>query len=215
MSSGADGPGERDEENRIGTPDMWAAMHDRAAILRAVLDAYVLPLDGYHGVAHWARVLENGPKIAEPAGADREVVTLFALFHDSRRRNEDWDPEHAARGAELARSLRGRLAHLDDERFALLDQACRLHTEGLTVGHPTALACWDADRLDLGRVGITPEPHRLGTASGRALIGWAHRRAIASHEPAGVLASWKSKGRAERPSRVASRPNRCETDDRR
>ncbi len=36
-----------------------------ALILRAVLDEYVLPWDGDHGIAHWARVLENGLRLAE------------------------------------------------------------------------------------------------------------------------------------------------------
>ena len=107
-------------------------------------------------------MLENGLRIAEANGADREVVTLFALFHDSRRVNEDQDDGHGLRGGELARSLRGQLVHLDDDRFDLLFEACRLHTEGHTVGDRTLLACWDADRLDLGRVGITPT--RTGSA---------------------------------------------------
>ncbi len=165
-------------------------MHDFVAIMRAILDGYPLPLHGTHGVAHWARVLENGLRITEANGADPEVVTLFALFHDSRRVNEDRDDDHGLRGGELARSLRGELVHLDDDRFALLFEACRLHTDGLTVGDRTLLACWDADRLDLGRVGITPEPHRLGTKAARKLLGWAHLRAIERYEPTTVLSSW-------------------------
>lgn len=53
-----------------------SAVHDLAAILGAILDGYILPVDGFHGVVHWARVLENGLRIAEANGADREVVTL-------------------------------------------------------------------------------------------------------------------------------------------
>jgi uncharacterized protein len=165
-------------------------MHDLPAIIRVILGGYVLPVRGYHGVVHWARVLENGLRIAEADGADKEVVTLFALFHDSRRVNEDRDDDHGLRGAELARSLRGELVHLDDGRFDLLFEACRLHTDGQTVGDRTLLACWDADRLDLGRVGITPDPRRLGTKAGRNLLGWAHVRALEGHEPVAVLASW-------------------------
>jgi uncharacterized protein len=165
-------------------------MHDLAAIMRAILDGYPLPLHGPHGVAHWGRVLENGLRIAGTNGADPEVVTLFALFHDSRRVNEDRDDGHGLRGGELARSLRGELVHLDDDRFDLLFEACRLHTDGLTAGDRTLLACWDADRLDLGRVGVTPDPHRLGTRAARKLLPWAHLRAIEAHEPTAVLASW-------------------------
>jgi uncharacterized protein len=169
---------------------MSAELHDLPVIMAAILKGYVLPVRGLHGVVHWARVMENGLRIAETNGADREVVTLFALFHDSRRVNEYVDDGHGLRGGELARSLRGKLIHLDDDRFELLFEACRLHTDGLTVGDPTLLACWDADRLDLGRVGTTPSPRYLGTTESRELLRWSHARAIADHEPAAVLAAW-------------------------
>ena len=118
-------------------------------------------------------------------------MRLFALFHDARRVNEHRDHGHGTRGGELARTLRGSLLHLDDARFDLLYEACRLHTDGHTTGDPTLLACWDADRLDLGRVGIVPVPTRLCTDRARELLPWAHGRAIADHAPAEVLASWQ------------------------
>jgi hypothetical protein len=52
------------------------------------------------------------------------------------------------------------------------------------------LTCWNADRLDRGRVGITPDPRRLGTDAARNLLAWAHERAIEEHEPGQVLTSW-------------------------
>ena len=74
-------------------------MHDYRAIMSAILEGYALPPRGYHGVLHWARVTENGLRIAEDNGADLEVVKLFALFHDSRRINEQIDDGHGgARG---------------------------------------------------------------------------------------------------------------------
>jgi uncharacterized protein len=164
--------------------------HDYATILNTILESYALPPRGEHGVVHWARVLENGLRVADVTGADREVVTLFALFHDSRRVNQHRDDNHGLRGGEFARSLRGALVHLDDERFELLFDACRLHTDGLTTGHPTWLACWDADRLDLARVGITPDPLRLCTDAARLLLPWASARARSGHEPREVLAAW-------------------------
>ena len=36
-------------------------------------------------------------------------------------------------------------------------------------GEPTIDACFDADRLDLGRVGITPDPNKMATAKGKEL----------------------------------------------
>lgn len=165
-------------------------MHDYPAIMTAIRDGYALPFDGDHGVIHWARVLENGVRIAESTGADLEVVRLFALFHDSRRINEYRDDGHGLRGGEFARSLRGSLVHLDDARFELLFEACRLHTDGHTDGDATLQACWDADRLDLGRVGITPRPHRLCTRAARELLEWTHDRAVSGHVPKDVLAEW-------------------------
>ena len=35
------------------------------------------------------------------------------------------------------------------------------HSDGHTLADVTAMTCWDADRLDLGRVGIRPHPQRL------------------------------------------------------
>ncbi len=66
---------------------------------------YNLPLGGIHGVAHWARVLVNGRRLAGETGADPTVVGLFAVFHDARRHNEGYDPENGNRGAILARAL--------------------------------------------------------------------------------------------------------------
>jgi len=160
------------------------------AILRAILPGYALPVRCHHGLAHWARVLENGWRVAAANGADRDVVALFAAFHDSRRVNESRDDGHGLRGAELARSLRGTLVHLDDARFELLFEACRLHTDGFTAGDPTLQACWDADRLDLARVGITPRPELLCTDAARELLEWANGRARGDYQPAAVLAAW-------------------------
>jgi uncharacterized protein len=165
-------------------------LHDLPAITGEILDGYTLPPGGYHGVVHWARVLENGLRIADSTGADREIVTLFALFHDARRVNEHVDHDHGLRGGELALTLRGRLVHLDDGRFETLYEACRLHTHGHTTADPTMMTCWDADRLDLGRVGITPRPDRLCTPAGRELLQWADQRAVSGYVPEGVLSEW-------------------------
>ncbi|MGC3969149.1 MAG: hypothetical protein QM775_17825 [Pirellulales bacterium] len=110
----------------------------------------------------------------------------------ARRESEGHDPQHGLRGGELARSLRGTLVHLDDERFELLYEACRLHTAGLTDAEPTIQACWDADRLDLGRVGVMPRRDRLCTDAARSLIDWADERACGRYEPADILRSWKA-----------------------
>jgi uncharacterized protein len=161
-------------------------------ILHAVLVDYALPWGGYHGVAHWARVLENGLRLAGETGANVEVVSLFALLHDSRRINEGWDPDHGPRAAEFASSLRGRLFDLPDPEFRLLNRACAGHTHERTHPDVTVQTCWDADRLDLGRVGITPHPSRLCTEAARRpeTIRWADGRASSRVVPGFVREEW-------------------------
>lgn len=165
---------------------------DLRPILHAILQDYALPLNGDHGVAHWARVLENGQRLADETGANVAVVALFAVLHDSRRINEVTDPEHGPRAAEFAAELRGRFFDLDDHQFRLLHRACEGHT--LERDHPdvTIQTCWDADRLDLGRVGIMPHPSRLCTevAKRPETIKWADGRASFGIVPTFVLDGW-------------------------
>jgi uncharacterized protein len=165
---------------------------DIPLILRTVLEDYALPWDGDHGVAHWARVLENGLRLAEETGAVVEVVRLFAVLHDSRRKNEYTDPGHGPRAAEFARTLRGRLFDLPDPEFHLLHRACAGHTHERTHPDVTIRTCWDADRLDLGRVGITPDPRYLCTevAKRPATIRWADGRATLGVVPEFVRGEW-------------------------
>ncbi len=114
-------------------------------------------------------------------GANSHVTELFAFFHDSRRFNEHVDDGHGQRGAELARQLKGRYFDATDDEMDLLNFACTHHSDGLSQGNLTVMACWDSDRLDLGRVGITPDPRYLCTAVAKnpEVIARAHGRAKA------------------------------------
>jgi uncharacterized protein len=163
-----------------------------AAIVAEILTGYQLPTRGFHGVVHWARVLENGLRLAEMTGANPAVVELFAVFHDSRRENDGTDPDHGRRGADLASQQRGRLFELPDAEFELLYRACEWHTEGRTHPDMTVQTCWDADRLDLGRVGIVPSPKYLCTKAAKSakFIDWAHARSIKGFEPDFVTSHW-------------------------
>lgn len=164
-----------------------------AELIKAIRRQYQLPWHGVHGVVHWARVLENGVRLATSTGARVQVVRLFAVFHDSRRTNEDHDPNHGRRGAAFASTLRGNLFQTSDEDFELLIIACAEHTLGKTVGDVTIQTCWDADRLDLGRVGILPEPKKLCTKAAKdpAMLSWAYQRSITLHVPS-IVAEWES-----------------------
>lgn len=161
-------------------------------LIRLILAQYVLPWEGIHGVPHWARVLENGRRLLRVTGARSDVVELFAIFHDSQRTNEGIDDGHGRRGAELARELRGIVYELADEDFNLLIQACDLHTEGHLDGDITVQTCWDADRLDLGRVGITPREDKLCTEGARHpdFLNWAVERSQGLFVPGLVSSEW-------------------------
>ena len=162
-------------------------------LIRRILKEYKLPRDGIHGVAHWARVLETGLRLAETTGANPEVVRLFAVFHDGKRMNEGWDPDHGRRGGDFAASLRGTGFDLAPKDFDLLYDACAYHTDGLIDGKVTIQTCWDADRLDLGRVGIAPELKYLGTEAARELqnITWADERSQSHWVPEWVWDLWR------------------------
>jgi len=159
-------------------------------IVHAILEDYVLPWHGTHGVGHWARVLENGLRLSEKTGANVEVVQLFAVLHDARRVNEGTDDGHGQRGADLAAAFRGDWFALPDQDFDLLYEACAGHTDGGTDGDITIQTCWDADRLDLGRVGIVPAAKKLCTDAARQLIEWADGRASFEVVPALVSEDW-------------------------
>lgn len=147
-------------------------------LVHLVETGFALDLDGVHGAAHWARVRTNGLRLAELTGANQQVIELFAWLHDSQRLNDVRDPQHGARAAEFAESLRGSVLTLSDEEFEWLYYACSHHTRGLKEADVTVQTCCDADRLDLGRIGIRPDPRRLCTDAARepAMIEWAYRQ---------------------------------------
>lgn len=123
-----------------------------------------------HGIGHWVRVERNGLYLAEKTGADPTVISLFALLHDCRRENDGWDPGHGRRGAEYAESIRGELSILSDEDFERLRHACAHHTDRTHDDDVTIAVCWDADRLELGRVGIAPNEKYFNTAPAREIV---------------------------------------------
>jgi uncharacterized protein len=122
-----------------------------------------------HGINHWDRVYKNGQRLLTPE-VNPLVVGLFAYLHDSCRMNDGEDISHGKRAAEWIDTLRDNyLKDVSDEEFKLLKEACRLHTTVLKTGNPTIDACFDADRLDLWRVGITPDPNKLATEKGKEI----------------------------------------------
>ena len=133
-----------------------------------------------HGPEHWARVERHGLYICKTTPANPRVVALFALFHDCMRLSDGRDPGHGERGAQYARDLREQmpreLGDLSDEEFELLCEACKWHTDKIHTKEPTLAACWDADRLDYGRIGVDPNPEFLNTPAAKEIAGTRERR---------------------------------------
>lgn len=154
-------------------------------LLEAIRAQYRLDWHGIHGLPHWLRVRRIGLRLAERTGALPAVVELFAVFHDACRENDRRDDGHGARGAALAAALQARLFPLPAGQLSLLRSACAEHTAGRTAGDVTLQTCWDADRLDLGRIGTRPDPAQLCTEAAREprILAWAYRESLAPGLP--------------------------------
>jgi uncharacterized protein len=143
----------------IDAPD--TSRFDRNGLLKEVLSQFRISKNGVHGPNHWARVRHHGLEIGRQVGADLLVVELFAFLHDSQRVDEYEDRHHGERAAEYAVSLNQRYFDLTPAGLDDLTHAIRLHSEGDVHHNSTIQSCWDADRLDLGRVGIKPKAKYL------------------------------------------------------
>ena len=123
------------------------------------------PVEYYsiHGPAHWARVERNGLYVAQKTGANKTIVQLFAVFHDCMRWNDAIDPGHGHRGAEYAAQIKNELINISKSDFDTLYYACEWHTDKHTTDDITIAACWDADRLDIGRVGFILDPQFMNS----------------------------------------------------
>ena len=157
----------------------WATHWDDAETVEMLLSAgAAVNAKNDYGVTPLALASENANLIVVQrlikAGADVIVVRLFAVFHDAERTNEGYDPEHGQRGADLAARLHGDLFKLTDGQLALLLDACRHHNDGLVSCEITVGTCWDADRLDLPRVGLEPQADKMSTPQAKQLVELRH-----------------------------------------
>jgi uncharacterized protein len=145
------------------SPDGLASLplFDRSGLLKAVLAQFRISRHGVHGPSHWARVRSHGFTVGNATGADLLVVELFAFLHDSQRENEGVDPNHGSRAAEYASSLNRGYFDLNGDQLDMLCLAMRGHSDGGIHPEATIQTCWDADRLDLGRVGTKPKARYL------------------------------------------------------
>lgn len=150
----------------LGDGEM-ARINENANRIQAVSDAVFDGFDPdecgfFHGPEHWNRVRAHGLSQARAAGVDPLLSHLFALVHDSQRENDDLDPEHGPRAAKWIHDNPALFDFLGEDDVRALMRACELHSTGeISDERLDVMACWDADRLDLWRVGIEPLPNYL------------------------------------------------------
>jgi len=109
-----------------------------------------------------------------------DFIHHFALLHDCCRENESSDPDHGVRAAAFAKTLYKKEIQLPQELFDKLLFTLENHNRGMVSEDLQVGACWDADRLELGRVGIYPDAKYMSTSLGKmeSLIDLCYERSI-------------------------------------
>jgi uncharacterized protein len=132
---------------------------------------FVMDENSCHGLRHWKEVDLNGEMLALQEGVDPVVVHLFAYLHDCKRVEDNGDYEHGDRSAEYVNQLRaeGLLDFLTVVQFVKLSTACLLHAKGGISDDMTIGSCFDADRIELIRVGIVPKIELMSTPMGKRI----------------------------------------------
>jgi uncharacterized protein len=113
------------------------------------------------------------------------------VLHDSHRLNDGYDPLHGSRASVYVAKRNGVEFDLSEDQLFDLVTACRYHTSATFAAAVTVQACWDADRLDLSRVGVLPDPRYLNTEAAQDMIEQASLRACeCSQEEVEILWQW-------------------------
>lgn len=121
-----------------------------------------------HGMSHLRRVAILSGRLAVAVGEDVESAVVMGFLHDSARKNDGNDIEHAHDSAILARELLERFyPSLDADRIC---EAIAGHADGKVTSDPLTACLWDADRLELKRIGRTIDLGLLSTETARRLI---------------------------------------------
>lgn len=157
-----------------------------ARLLEAVLARSTHRDSALHGEAHWRAVAHTALELAPLVpGADPLVGFLFGLIHDTKRVHDGGDPPHGPRAAAFTQELFDEgLLPIAPAQLTTLSHAIYDHTSGRWSDDPMIGLCWDADRLNLWRCNVTPDPAYLSTAAAREPERIrAHRRLPGQHTP--------------------------------
>lgn len=147
-------------------------------VINHLLNNLKTDIESIHGINHWLRVLANTVIIHDNLTLDMDVAIAFAFLHDAFRANDFDDIEHGAR-VEIwfnTKNKFNKAVNLTNRQKEVLFFACKWHSHGKTIKYfeninhnfsqfeiNTIISCWDADRLDLARVGVYPDEKYLST----------------------------------------------------
>ncbi len=121
-----------------------------------------------HGISHLRRVAILSGRLANAVGEDVESAVVMGFLHDCARRNDKNDIDHARDSEVLARGLIERFySHLDVDRIC---EAIAGHADGEVTSDPFTGCLWDADRMELKRIGRTIDLDLLSTKVAKRLV---------------------------------------------
>jgi len=143
-------------------------VNDYKDIIELAKQQYEHDINGTHGLQHWHRVFLNGQLLGNKENINPRIPGLFAFLHDCKRKNENRDPEHGLRASAFIKTLDLDVLQISEDERQTLCYACEYHDKGMTDDNPIIGTCWDADRLDLMRVGIYPDKGYFSTFTAKS-----------------------------------------------
>lgn len=138
-------------------------------IIQKILADTTVHWGSIHGIGHWKRVAGYGCFLSKHEKVEERILVLFGYFHDCKRHSHGSDPEHGSRAAEYLLTYSPEELGLSEQEQHRLAVACKYHTCELDTTDLSIKACWDCDRLDIGRLGIKTDPNRLFTKTAKRI----------------------------------------------
>lgn len=150
-----------------------------------------------HGERHWSHVNHLGMKLADLMKLNpiqKRCVEVFSWTHDLARKDDNGGNEHAIEGARyFAREVVTLFPDIDEIQIEIIAAAIKYHSDGLCSEEAHHMGffehinvhkedviriigcCWDADRLDLIRLGIPPREKYMSTPYWGELVTLSER----------------------------------------
>ncbi len=122
-----------------------------------------------HGINHLRQVAYLAGRFAASNNTCVETAVIGGYLHDCARQDDSGGNAHAHESAELAKNIiTNYYPKIDADK---LYNAIYYHADGLVSRDPLLGYIWDADRITLTRLGITPQFELLSTEIAKRFCG--------------------------------------------